>query len=74
MVDKTLKEKMSQDDLDNLIELLKSEFKSGQYYSGLSKTINILQEKILHFFPDKLKNSNTENELPNTIIWGDFST
>lgn len=47
LVDSKLSEKLNQTDLNHLIELMKSEFKKGNFALGLVKSINAFEEKIL---------------------------
>jgi len=71
LVDKKLQEKISQDDLDYIVNILGKEFKTGHYFNGLNQTLNILEEKILHFFPEKVQPQDSENEIANKILWAD---
>lgn len=68
LVDKKLSEKIDKKDLDNLIELMKDEFKKDLFADGLIKSINDLEEKILKDFGGKVCEDST-SELHDTIIF-----
>lgn len=68
LVDKKLSEKISQKDLDHLIELMKSEFKKGNFAVGLVKSIQSFEEKILQDFGGAVCDVSS-SELHDTIIF-----
>lgn len=69
VVDQKIKEKISQDVLDQMVQTISSKFKKQDYVSGLSESIQFIQEKILLSFNGKIQEKKS-NELSNTIIWG----
>ncbi|MGE3610499.1 MAG: TPM domain-containing protein [Bacteriovoracaceae bacterium] len=66
LVDETLKEKMIQTELDQLIDVMKNHFQDQKMSEGLHKSIEILEEKILTKFQGKASNVNV-SELSDTI-------
>jgi len=74
LVGKKLSEKISQEDLDNIVKHLSNNFKNNDFGVGFLWAIDNLSEKVTHFFP-KLTDTidDSKNELSNKIVWGDFS-
>lgn len=68
LVDKKLSEKIDQKELDRLIEIMKGDFKKGQFASGLIQSILALEEKIVRDFSGKVCQE-TQSELHDTIIF-----
>jgi uncharacterized membrane protein len=66
LVDETLKKEMTQTELDELVNIMKPYFKSGDMPSGLIKSIEVLEQKILADFGGKVSQVN-HNELSNQI-------
>ena len=69
VVDQKIKEKISQEILDQMIKTISVKFKKKDYVSGLSESIQFIQEKILVAFNGKIQDKKS-NELSNLIIWG----
>lgn len=70
LVDKKLTEKIDQNDLNRLIDLMKEEFKNGNFAVGLIKSIKALEEKIIKDFEGPVCD-NSSSELHDTIIFID---
>ncbi|MBY0516832.1 MAG: TPM domain-containing protein [Bacteriovoracaceae bacterium] len=67
LVDKDLNEKLSPEDLQETITLLRMHFKQGNFQDGLKKSIEILEKKILQ---KAGKNPNPcQFEVPDRIFW-----
>jgi len=72
VVGNTLKEKITQDDLNHIMSILEGHFVKKEYAEGILESIKTLEEKVTHFFPEKFEGSEI-NEISNKIIWEDFS-
>ncbi|HLW58281.1 MAG TPA: TPM domain-containing protein [Bacteriovoracaceae bacterium] len=68
LVDKKLTEKIDQNELNRLIELMKTEFKHGNFAAGLIKSIKALEEKITKDFGGPVCDNST-SELHDTVIF-----
>lgn len=68
LVDKKLSEKISQNDLNVIVDKMREEFKQGNFTKGLVHSIGILEEKILMGFNGKAC-SHANLELHNSIIF-----
>ncbi len=66
LIDETLKTKIDQPKLDELVELMLKHFKTGNMGLGLTYSIQSLEEKILNEFKGKVSESNP-SELKDTI-------
>lgn len=69
VIDHKLKEKLSQEVLDQMVHTISEKFKKHDYITGLSESIHFIQEKILVAFNGKVQEKKS-NELANHIIWG----
>ena len=47
LIDRDLKEKISQEDLHEILALLRTQFKKGDFQKGLEEAIGVLEEKVL---------------------------
>ncbi|HXH76062.1 MAG TPA: hypothetical protein VNJ08_13915 [Bacteriovoracaceae bacterium] len=65
-VDETLKAKISQQDLDELVSVMIKHFSKGNMASGLIESISVLQQKILTSFGGRVSDTNP-GELHDTI-------
>lgn len=72
LVGRDIKEKLSQEDLDDIVQTIQSEFKRKLFFSGLTKAIDTISVDIKKNFPDKVM-SEAPDELENKITWLDFS-
>ncbi len=73
LVDKTLKEQISQQELDDLIIIMQTHFRSGNMALGFTESIASLEEKILKDFSGKVGNKHSRSagpgELKDTILF-----
>lgn len=69
VIDHKLKEKISQDVMDQMVHTISEKFKKHDYVTGLSESILFIQDKILVAFNGKVQDKK-HNELSNQIIWG----
>lgn len=58
LVDSTLKEKISQEELDELVDMMKIHFKKNDYRNGFIASIDSLEKKILKDFGGKVTELN----------------
>jgi len=68
LVDKKLKEKISEQDLNQIVEVMKNEIKTSSLSLGYLKSIELLEEKILHGFGGKVSDV-SPSELKDTVIF-----
>lgn len=68
LVDKTLKEQISQQELDDLILIMQKHFRTGNMALGFTESIASLEEKILKDFGGKVGDKNP-GELKDTILF-----
>ncbi|MFL5784633.1 MAG: hypothetical protein ACJ76H_08500 [Bacteriovoracaceae bacterium] len=68
LVDRTLKEQISQQELDDLVLIMQKNFRSGDMALGFTESITSLEEKILKDFGGKVGNKNP-NELKDAILF-----
>lgn len=66
LVDEKLKEKISETDLKELIELMKKEFKKNQFADGISASVKRFEERVLKEFGAKVSEA-SPNELSNVV-------
>lgn len=66
LVDEELKEKLSQDDLNSLVEMMKKHFKEGNMALGFVSSIETLEKKILTSYSGPVS-QNKPSELLDTI-------
>lgn len=66
VIDEKLKTEITQEELDELVELMKVNFKKGNVGLGLNRSIEKLEAKILKDFGGKVSN-HTSSELSDTI-------
>jgi uncharacterized membrane protein len=71
LVDQKIKQKVSENDLNDLIHLMLSDFKNNNFSSGLIKSIECLEKKILTSFSGKVA-ENSPEKLSNTIHFLNF--
>lgn len=68
LVGKNLKEKLPQETLDSIVVLIKEDFSKKNYVEAYEKAIDLLREKVLEAFPEKLSD-NSADELKNDVLW-----
>ncbi len=68
LVDKTLKEQISQPELDDLIVIMQKHFRAGNMALGFTESIQSLEEKILKDFGGKVGDKHP-GELKDTILF-----
>lgn len=68
LVDKEIKEKFSQSDLDLIIQIFQEDFSKNKFYDGFETAIETLEGKVLHYFPNKVLSIPPDN-MNNQIIW-----
>jgi uncharacterized membrane protein len=68
LVDKTLMEQLSQQELDDLVLIMQKHFRSGNMALGFTESITSLEEKILKDFGGKVGTKNP-GELKDTILF-----
>ena len=68
LVDKTLKEQISQQELDDLILIMQKHFRAGNMALGFTESIQSLEEKILKDFGGKVGDKHP-GELKDTILF-----
>lgn len=68
LVDEKLKEKISEKDLDQVVEVMRSEIKMNTLSHGYLKSIDLLEEKILSTFNGKVSDI-PPTELKDTLIF-----
>lgn len=68
LVDKTLKEQISQQELDDLIIIMQTHFRTGNMALGFTESIASLEEKILKDFGGKVGDKQP-GELKDTILF-----
>ncbi len=66
LIDEKIKEKIHQQDLDELIQVMSHHFKKSNFHEGISLSIEELERKILKSFSGKVLDS-TSDLLSNTI-------
>lgn len=67
LVDSELKEKLSQQDLDETVMLMSSHFKEKHYAEGVETSVTTLQQKILTKVGKRP--SNIESHVANKVFW-----
>lgn len=67
LVDSELKEKLSQQDLDETVMLMSSHFKEKKYADGVEASVTTLQQKILTKVGKR--SACTGNHVPNKVFW-----
>lgn len=70
LVDEKLKEKISENDLKELIELMRKEFKKNQFADGISASVKRFEERVLVEFSGKVIETNPA-ELCNRVQFVD---
>lgn len=68
LVDQKLREKLTQDELDDLVLIMQKHFRSGNMTLGFTESITSLEKKILKDFGGKV-NETHPGELKDTIIF-----
>jgi len=68
LVDEKLKEKISDKDLADLVEVIQKNFKAHAPAKGIQESLGLFEEKILHAFSGKASTA-APNELRNQIIF-----
>ncbi len=68
LVDKTLKEQISQQELDDLIIIMQTHFRAGNMALGFTESIQSLEEKILKDFGGKVSEKHP-GELKDSILF-----
>lgn len=68
LVGKRLREKISQEQLDEVIQKIQSGYEKKHYLEANIHGIEMLQKYILEAFPDKVS-QNHANDLSNQILW-----
>ncbi|MES2527570.1 MAG: hypothetical protein V4598_10800 [Bdellovibrionota bacterium] len=68
LVDKTLKEQISQQELDDLVIIMQTHFRAGNMALGFTESIQSLEEKILKDFGGKVGNKHP-GELKDSILF-----
>jgi uncharacterized membrane protein len=71
LVDQKIKQNVSEDDLNNLIHLMLTDFKNNNFASGLINSIESLEKKITTSFSGKVT-ENSPEKLSNTIHFLNF--
>jgi len=71
VTDQTIFSKLGQESLDHLVANLGQHLKSKKYAQGIEDIVRVMEEKLLHFFPNKLQDK-VQNEVPNQITWGNI--
>lgn len=66
LIDEKIKEKINQQDLDDLIHTMQGHFKSGHKGLGLTESIGLLEKKILAAFGGKVSDVNP-SQLSDTV-------
>lgn len=67
LVDSDLNAKLSQADLDGIVELLQKEFHKRHFSEGISRSVSVLQGKILEKVGKRQQSA--ENHVPNKVFW-----
>lgn len=68
ITDRGLKNYLMKSDLDEMINLMRNEFKKRDYARGVLESLNILETKLTHKLEKRVKSDHL-NELSNKIIW-----
>lgn len=68
LVDKKLKEQISQQELDDLVLIMQKHFRDGNMALGFTESITALEQKILKDFGGKVSNKNPD-ELKDAILF-----
>lgn len=68
LVDKKLREKIEQKELDDLVKIIEQEFKRNKFAAGLIQSMKTLESKIISEFAGKVCDR-TESELHDSIIF-----
>jgi uncharacterized membrane protein len=68
LVDETLREKISDKDLGDLVNVIQKNFQAHEPAKGIIESLSLFEEKILSAFGEKVSSA-TPNELQNQIIF-----
>ncbi len=68
VIDDHLKSKIRSNDILRIRQLACNEFKSSQHRNNLMNVLNLIEEKILHFFPEG-RNPSRQFEAGNHLLW-----
>ncbi len=72
VIDDTLKERIRRDDMNILRDLLNKQMEGVGPYQGLSLGLDVLEEKLMHFYPHRASDSKVP-QLSHHIIWPDIN-
>ena len=72
LIGEKIQEKITNEDLEELVKIMQSQFRKNHFSQGCLKDIECLEEKILKNFPDKVLEK-APKEMANTLHWLNFS-
>ncbi|MBL7665262.1 MAG: hypothetical protein JNM93_09020 [Bacteriovoracaceae bacterium] len=72
LVGKKIAQQMTQEELNEMVLMLQGEFKQKHFFTGLSRSIELLEAQIKKYFPEKVI-QNLPNQIENRIFWQDFT-
>ncbi|MCO4754196.1 MAG: TPM domain-containing protein [Bacteriovoracaceae bacterium] len=68
LVGKNIKEKIEQEELQDIVDTIKQGFIEKNYFTAYKNGLDLLEEKLIAAFPEKVSQSGAD-ELSNNVLW-----